>query len=79
LASNGKPFRRISASVSDFILTPVLTLGSWIACFWLGLQIGNVRSELRRKADVDELERRYKIVDCKAVETPDVDGAEVHP
>jgi hypothetical protein len=45
----------------------ILTLAGWAACFWLGFQIGASRSELRRKADVDELERRYKIVDCKVV------------
>jgi hypothetical protein len=48
----------------------ILTLASCAACFWLGLEVGTARSELRRKADVDELERRYKIVDCKVVETP---------
>lgn len=57
----------------------ILILGSWIACFWLGLQIGTARSELRRKADVDELERRYKIVDCKVVEGAGADGAGTHP
>ncbi len=40
----------------------MLTFASLVACFWLGFQIGNVRSELQRKADVDELERRYKII-----------------
>lgn len=38
------------------------------ACLWLGFQIGASRSELRRKADVIELERRFKVVDCKVVE-----------
>jgi hypothetical protein len=47
----------------------ILTLASLVACFWLGFQIGNVRSELRRKADVDELERRYKIISGKLAET----------
>jgi hypothetical protein len=40
----------------------MLTLMSLAACFWLGFQIGNARAELRRKADIDELERRYKII-----------------
>jgi hypothetical protein len=66
LRSNRRGFRRISALMSDVILT----LASCVACFWLGFEIGTGRSELRRKADVDALERRYKIVDCKVVETP---------
>jgi hypothetical protein len=45
----------------------ILALASCAACFWLGFEIGTGRSELRRRADVDELERRYKIVDCKVV------------
>jgi len=45
----------------------IVTLASCAACFWLGFEIGTGRSELRRKADVDELERRFKIVDCKVV------------
>jgi hypothetical protein len=56
----------------------VLTLASLAASFWLGFQIGNVRSELRRKADVDELERRYKIITCKVVETPGLNSARAH-
>lgn len=48
----------------------ILMMASWAACFWLGFQIGASRSELRHKADVDELERRYKIVDCKIVKSP---------
>jgi hypothetical protein len=59
----------------------MLTLASFAACFWLGFQIGNVRAELQRKADIDELERRYKIINGtlethykvvhgKVVETP---------
>jgi hypothetical protein len=47
----------------------MLTLASLAASFWLGFQIGDVRSELRRKADVDELERRYKIINGRVVET----------
>ena len=45
----------------------IVTLASCAACFWLGFEIGTGRSELRRKADVDELERRFKIIDCKVV------------
>ena len=48
----------------------VFTLAACAACFWLGFQIGASRTELRRKADVIELERRFKIVDCKVVESP---------
>jgi hypothetical protein len=40
----------------------MLTLASLAACFWLGFQIGSVRAELQRRADIDELERRYKII-----------------
>jgi hypothetical protein len=57
----------------------ILVLASWVACFWLGFQFGAGRSELRRKADVDELERRYKIVDCKVIDGPSAEGAEAHP
>jgi hypothetical protein len=69
----------------------ILTLASLVACFWLGFQIGNVRSELQRKADVDELERRYKIISGqlvethykiikgKVVETPGLKSARAHP
>jgi len=46
----------------------ILTIASWAGCLWLGFQIGASRSELRHKADVDALERRYKIVDCKVIE-----------
>jgi hypothetical protein len=48
----------------------IVTLSACAACFWLGFQIGASRSELRRKADVIELERRFKIVDLKVVEAP---------
>jgi hypothetical protein len=50
--------RGVRLSMSDLLLT----LASLAACFWLGFQIGNVRAELQRKADIDELERRYKII-----------------
>jgi hypothetical protein len=48
----------------------ILMIASWAACLWLGFQIGASRSELQHKADVNELERRYKIVDCKIVKNP---------
>lgn len=53
----------------------IFTLSACAACLWLGFQIGASRSELRRKADVVELERRFKIVDCKIVEHPRSDAA----
>ena len=52
----------------------ILTIASWVACFWLGFQTAASRSELRRKTDVDALERRYKIVDCKVVESVGAEG-----
>lgn len=45
----------------------IFMLAACGACLWLGFQIGASRSELRRKADVIELERRFRIVDCKPV------------
>lgn len=51
----------------------IFTLVACAACVWLGFQIGASRSELRRKADVVELERRFKIVDCKPAESPRAD------
>jgi hypothetical protein len=54
----------------------ILALASCAACFWLGFEIGTGRSELRHKADVDELERRFKIVDCKVVNPLGADRAE---
>lgn len=53
----------------------IFTLAACAACLWLGFQIGSSRTELRRKADVVELERRFKIVDCKIVERPRSDAA----
>ena len=46
----------------------IFTLAACAACLWLGFQIGASRSELRRRSDVVELERRFKIVDCKIIE-----------
>lgn len=45
----------------------IFMLAACAACLWLGFEIGASRSELRRKADVIELERRFKVVDCKVV------------
>jgi hypothetical protein len=42
-------------------------LASWLGCFWLGLQIGGGRSDQRRKREVAELERRFKILDGEAI------------
>lgn len=53
----------------------IFTLAACAACLWLGFQIGASRTELRRKADVIELERRFKIVDCKIVERSRSDAA----
>ena len=50
---------------------PVLTFASWAGCFWLGFQIGMALSELRRKLEVEDLERRFKIVNGEAVEIPE--------
>ncbi len=53
----------------------IFTLAACAACLWLGFQIGASRSDLRRKADVTELERRFKIVDCKVVGPTHSDAA----
>ena len=42
-------------------------LASWLGCFWLGMQIGSGRSDQRRKREVAELERRFKVLDSEAV------------
>jgi hypothetical protein len=56
--------------MSDAMGEVVFMLAACAACLWLGFQVGASRSELRRKADVVELERRFKVVDCKIVESP---------
>jgi hypothetical protein len=48
----------------------LLTLASWIGCFWLGFQFGKGRSEQRRKHDVEDLERRFRIVEAEATNAP---------
>ncbi len=48
------------------IVVVMLLLASWLGCFWLGLQIGAGRSDQRRRRDVAELERRFKILDGEA-------------
>jgi hypothetical protein len=63
--------RRKTGAMGDLIFT----LAACAACLWLGFQVGASRSELRRKADVVELERRFKIVDCKVVEPRRSDAA----
>lgn len=45
----------------------MLLLASWLGCFWLGLQIGSGRSDQRRKREIAELERRFKVLDSEAV------------
>jgi hypothetical protein len=67
--------RRICRFMSDAIVT----LTSWAGCLWLGFQIGNGLSEHRRKADINELERRFKIVDCKVVGTESSESAHARP
>lgn len=69
----------------------MLTLASLAACFWLGFQIGHIRSELQRKADIEALERRfkiitgnfvethYKVVNDKAAETSGLRASRTHP
>jgi hypothetical protein len=48
-------------------LVVIFLLASWLGCFWLGLQVGSGRSDQRRKRDVAELERRFKVLDGEAV------------
>ena len=48
-------------------LVVMLLLASWLGCFWLGLQVGSGRSDQRRKREVAELERRFKVLDGEAV------------
>jgi hypothetical protein len=48
-------------------LVVMFLLASWLGCFWLGLQVGSGRSDQRRKRDVAELERRFKVLDGEAV------------
>jgi hypothetical protein len=45
----------------------MLLLASWLGCFWLGLQIGSGRSDQRRRRELADLERRFKILDGRAV------------
>ena len=55
----------------------ILLIASWVGYFWLGLQIGKGQSEYRRKQEVEDLERRFRVVNSEAVEVPDVKyGAE---
>lgn len=49
------------------ILTVMFLLASWLGCFWLGMQIGSGRSDQRRKREVAELERRFKVLDGEAI------------
>jgi uncharacterized membrane protein YciS (DUF1049 family) len=56
---------RISAAMATLVV--MFLLASWLGCFWLGLQVGSGRSDQRRKRDVAELERRFKVLDGEAV------------
>ena len=49
------------------ILVVMFLLASWLGCFWLGMQIGSGRSDQRRKREIAELERRFKVLDGEAV------------
>lgn len=42
-------------------------LASWFGCFWLGLQVGRGRSDQRRRREIADLERRFKVLDGEAV------------
>lgn len=55
----------MNVAMSELIV--MFLLASWLGCFWLGLQIGTGRSDQRRKHEVAELERRFKILDGEAV------------
>lgn len=57
----------------------ILTLASWMGCFWLGFQIGKGRSELLSNANLVELERRFKIVDCEAIEIASAENTRARP
>ena len=59
----------MSVAVSNSIL--ILTLASWVGCFWLGFQTGRGRSDQRRKREVEDLERRFRIVNSDAVDVSD--------
>jgi uncharacterized membrane protein YciS (DUF1049 family) len=56
---------RISTTMETVVI--MLLLASWLGCFWLGLQIGSGRSDQRRKREIAELERRFKVLDSEAV------------
>lgn len=56
---------RISAAMATLVV--MFLLASWLGCFWLGMQIGNGRSDQRRKREIAELERRFKVLDGQAV------------
>jgi hypothetical protein len=56
----------------------ILLIASWVGYFWLGLQIGKGQSEYRRKHELEDLERRFRVVDSEAGEVADVKyGAEL--
>jgi hypothetical protein len=51
---------RISAAMATLVVM-------FLLASWLGLQVGSGRSDQRRKRDVAELERRFKVLDGEAV------------
>jgi hypothetical protein len=57
-------YRRMSRSIF------ALMLASWVGYFWLGYQLGKGCSDIGRKRDNEDLERRYKIVTSEVVEAP---------
>ena len=56
---------RISVAMATVVV--MFLLASWLGCFWLGLQVGSGRSDQRRKREVAELERRFKVLDGEAI------------
>jgi hypothetical protein len=46
----------------------LLMLASWVGYFWLGYQLGKGCSDIGRKQDNEDLERRYKILTVEPVE-----------
>ncbi len=49
----------------------VLILATWVGNFWLGFQIGKGQSEYWRKRELEDLERRFRIVNTYVVEAPE--------
>ena len=60
---------RINVAMSNSIF--VLVLATWVGNFWLGFQIGKGQSEYWRKRELEDLERRFRIVNSYVVEAPE--------